>query len=56
MRRSPLLIPARTCWRVCCTSTRPSIQKLRIAGLNIAPITAGLFLAFATMLLGRRRV
>src|SRR5262249_12807398 len=32
-----------------------TIQKLRIAGLTIAPITAGLFLAFATMLLGRRR-
>jgi hypothetical protein len=30
-----------------------SIQKLRIAGLTVAPITAGLFLAFATMLLGR---
>jgi hypothetical protein len=29
-----------------------SIQKLRIAGLTVAPITAGLFLAFATMLLG----
>src|SRR5690348_2457145 len=27
------------------------IQKLRIAGLTAAPITAGLFLAFATMLL-----
>jgi hypothetical protein len=31
-----------------------SIQKLRIAGLTVAPITAGLFLAFATILLGGR--
>jgi len=30
-----------------------SIQKARIAGLTIAPITAGLFLAFAALLLGR---
>jgi len=32
-----------------------SIQKARIAGLTIAPVTAGLFLAFAAVLLGHRR-
>jgi hypothetical protein len=32
-----------------------SIQKARIAGLTIAPATAGLFLAFAAVLLGHRR-
>jgi hypothetical protein len=32
-----------------------SIRRIQVAGLTVAPATAGLFLAFATMLLGGRR-
>jgi hypothetical protein len=33
-----------------------SVQKLRIAMLMVAPASAGLFLTFSVMLLGRRRI
>jgi len=34
----------------------PRVKQFRISGLTLAPITAGLFLAFVTMPLGRQRI